>query len=114
VRIVRFIKRAQQLGFRLDEVESLLEMAAGSPECCEAGQRLAQHRIAELDQRIADLRALRGALQRLLATCTMPSVGRVTMRAAYVTELGAPETIQVGELAEPRLVATSKGVRLRW
>jgi DNA-binding transcriptional MerR regulator len=75
-RIVRFIKRAQQLGFRLEEVESLLEMAAGGPECCEVAQQLAQHRIAELDRRIADPRAMRGALQRLLATCTMPSVGR--------------------------------------
>ena len=32
VRVVRFVKRSQQLGFTLDEIGSLLELAAGGPE----------------------------------------------------------------------------------
>jgi Hg(II)-responsive transcriptional regulator len=72
VRTVRFIKRAQHLGFSLDEVESLLDLAAGGPEGCDAAQELAWHRIQELDRRIADLRAMRDALDRLVATCSMP------------------------------------------
>lgn len=72
VRIVRFIKRAQQLGFSLDEVEALLELAEGGPESCEAAQEVAWARIAELDRRIADLVAMRGSLERLVATCALP------------------------------------------
>jgi DNA-binding transcriptional MerR regulator len=49
VRVVRFIKRAQELGFSLDDVESLLDLAAGGPDGCAAAQRLARRRIAELD-----------------------------------------------------------------
>lgn len=72
VRIVRFIKRAQQLGFSLDEVEALLTLAEGGPEGCEAAQEVAWARIAELDRRIADLMAMRGSLERLVATCALP------------------------------------------
>jgi Hg(II)-responsive transcriptional regulator len=77
VRIVRFVKRAQELGFSLDEVEALLGLAAGGPDGCEAVQRLTEERITELDRRIADLQAMRGSLERLLATCQRPRTQRV-------------------------------------
>jgi Hg(II)-responsive transcriptional regulator len=76
VRAVRFIKRAQELGFSLDEVESLLELSEGGPESCDAAQRLALRRVAELDRRIADLQAMRDSLGRLLATCSLPRAER--------------------------------------
>jgi Hg(II)-responsive transcriptional regulator len=76
VRLVRFVKRAQELGFSLAEVESLLELAGGGPENCDAARRLAQRRVAELDRRIADLRAMRDSLDRLLATCSLPRAER--------------------------------------
>jgi MerR family mercuric resistance operon transcriptional regulator len=72
VRIVRFVKRAQGLGFSLDDVEALLELDGGGPESCEAAQLVAEQRIAELDRRINDLRAMRDSLQQLLTTCHMP------------------------------------------
>jgi len=72
VRLVHFIKRAQSLGFSLNEVESLLELAAGGPESCDAALRVARQRIAELDSRIADLRAMRASLRNLMATCERP------------------------------------------
>ena len=73
VRIVRFIKRSQQLGFTLSEVESLLHLAGGGPESCEAGARLAYQKISELDDKIAQLYAMRDALQQLLDTCERPA-----------------------------------------
>lgn len=49
-----------------------LELAEGGPESCEAAQEVAWARIAELDRRIADLVAMRGSLERLVATCALP------------------------------------------
>ena len=72
VRIVHFIKRAQQLGFSLDEVESLLDLAAGGPEGCDAAQELPRHRIQELDRRIADPQVMRDSLDRLVAERDCP------------------------------------------
>ena len=72
VRIVRFVKRAQELGFTLADVESLLELAEGGPESCEGARQLAERRASELDRRIADLTAMRDSLHRLVATCALP------------------------------------------
>jgi len=72
VRIIRFIKRAQELGFTLAEVETLLELAAGGPDTCDAAQSLAGNRIADLARRIEMMRRMRDSLERLVATCQRP------------------------------------------
>jgi MerR family transcriptional regulator, mercuric resistance operon regulatory protein len=69
---VRFIKRAQELGFALSEIETLLELSKGGPRDCDRAQALAQAKIAELDRKIASLRAMRDSLGRLVATCQLP------------------------------------------
>ena len=76
VRRVRFIKRAQELGFGLSEAESLLALATGGPESCEAARELADAKVAELDRRIADLVAMRDSLRQLAATCARPRAER--------------------------------------
>jgi len=55
VRVVRFVKRAQELGFSLAEVETLLDLAAGGPDSCDLAQELATQKIGELDAKIATL-----------------------------------------------------------
>lgn len=72
LRVVRFVKRAQQLGFTLDEIEELLHLADGGPDNCEGARAVAQARLADLDAKIADLRRMRDSLDRLVATCTRP------------------------------------------
>lgn len=72
VRLVRFVKRAQELGFTLDDVESLLHLVEGGPEGCDAAAEMATAKIADLDTRIADLQAMRAALARLVQTCAQP------------------------------------------
>lgn len=76
VELLRFVKRAQQLGFTLDEVEELLHLNRGGPDSCEAVRVLAVARQADLEARIADLRRMRDSLTALIATCELPRPDR--------------------------------------
>ena len=72
VRLVRFVKRAQQLGFTLTDIEELLHLAEGGPASCDEARALASTRIADLQQRIDELVGMRNALARLIDTCDQP------------------------------------------
>lgn len=76
VRVVRFVKRAQQLGFTLDEVEELLHVAQGGPASCEEAKAMARTRIADLQHRIEELAGMRDGLTRLVDTCDQPRTER--------------------------------------
>src|ERR1700757_3717207 len=76
VRIVRFVKRAQELGFSLTEIEMLLHLADGGPESCDAARQLAKNKVSNLDAKIATLNAMRASLTRLIATCARPRRAR--------------------------------------
>lgn len=67
VKRVRFIKRAQALGFTLDEAGALLKLDRA--RACAPTQSLATRKRASLDRKIADLTALRGALDNLIRQC---------------------------------------------
>ena len=67
VRRVKFIKRAQTLGFTLDETSSLLSFEEAK-NCCET-KELAEHKIKEIDGRIADLRRMKKTLGDLSMRC---------------------------------------------
>jgi DNA-binding transcriptional MerR regulator len=71
VGVVRFIKRAQALGFSLSEVQQLLKLRrlSNSPPSRREAQTLARSRIADVDARIADLTRIRRALSELVDSC---------------------------------------------
>lgn len=64
---VRFIKRAQALGFTLDEVAALL--ALDRARACAPTRAMAAHKRALLKHKIADLTALHAALGELIDRC---------------------------------------------
>lgn len=76
VELLRFIKRAQELGFTLDEVEELLHLDTGGPDSCDAARVLAEHRRADLAQRIRDMQRMHDSLAGLVATCDLPRADR--------------------------------------
>lgn len=71
VRTVRFVKRAQALGFTLTEIRSLLRLT-GRDDGCGESRELADRRIARLDAEIAELQAMRDELRRLASACETP------------------------------------------
>ncbi len=72
VQRVRFIRRAQQLGFTLAETEMLLRLAEGGPNSCANARALATEKIDDLRRRIAELQVSQNGLERLVATCELP------------------------------------------
>lgn len=67
VRRVRFIKRAQALGFTLDEIAILLTLDRA--HACGLTREMAEHKRALLGGKIADLTALDAALSELIRQC---------------------------------------------
>ncbi|HUX27106.1 MAG TPA: Hg(II)-responsive transcriptional regulator [Burkholderiales bacterium] len=70
---IRFIKRAQNLGFSLDEVAVLLGLSDGRH--CKETKALAQKRLTVVEEKIADLEAIQKALKGLVAKCAQGSRG---------------------------------------
>src|SRR5438445_2537053 len=71
VEAVRFIKRAQRLGFSLAEIAELRALTT-EPDTCAAASSLAAAKIAELDGRIAELATIRASLEALVSICRAP------------------------------------------
>ena len=64
---VRFIKRAQELGFSLAEIRRLMRL--GDPQTCGEARALAAQKLALVEARAADLERLRGVLRDLIGRC---------------------------------------------
>lgn len=64
---MRFIKRAQVLGFTLEEVGSLLALSEAC--ACAETRNMAKHKLQAIDDKLADLKAMRKALMALVHRC---------------------------------------------
>jgi DNA-binding transcriptional MerR regulator len=62
-----FIRRAQAVGFTLDEIGEILDESADGRSPCRHVRELARRKLEELDRRLAELRRHRADLARTLA-----------------------------------------------
>ncbi len=69
VRRIIFIRRAQALGFSLNEIKELLELRADSARERKQVRMRAQEKIRSIDQKIEALMGMKKTLLRLVATC---------------------------------------------
>jgi Hg(II)-responsive transcriptional regulator len=67
VQRLRFIRRAQTLGFSLAEVSLLLSLSASE---CEDVERIARERLAGVSEKIADLRRVQAVLSDVIERCS--------------------------------------------
>ena len=63
---IRFIKRAQVLGFTLEEIANLLSL---NDHPCGQVQELAEYKLSTVKEKMADLKRLESALMELLTQC---------------------------------------------
>lgn len=97
VRRLRFIRRAQALGFALGEVAELLRLER-TPDCARA-RTLASGKLADVEAKIADLERMRARLAQMVRTCaaggdprSCPIVDSLALEAA-----GLPVSARGGE-----------------
>lgn len=74
VKRLRFIKRAQALGFSLEEVKLLLELSIG--EHCAETRTFAEEKKRLVERKIGDLHAIQTALDKLIRACGTGKKGR--------------------------------------
>ena len=89
---LRFIRRARDLGFSLDEVGELLALADGSPSRdCSSVNRIARTHLAQVDEKLAQLSALRTELDRVIGECDgVVPVGECRILAALSDGVDQP------------------------
>jgi MerR family mercuric resistance operon transcriptional regulator len=66
---VRFVQRAQELGFSLREITELLDLRLDPAVSCEDVRRRAETKVAAIETKIADLHRMHRALGELIAAC---------------------------------------------
>lgn len=66
---IRFVKRAQELGFSLREIKELLALNANSRTTCADIQKKADRKLLEVEAKIRDLRRMRQSLKELSESC---------------------------------------------
>ena len=64
---VRFVKSAQRLGFSLDEIADLLKLEDGTH--CDEASRLAEHKLRDIQEKLADLGRMEAVLTQLVCAC---------------------------------------------
>ncbi len=66
---LRFIRSAQGIGFRLEDVQTLIDLRDGSTTPCREVQELIQERLADAATRMKDLRRIQRVLRSSLEVC---------------------------------------------
>lgn len=69
VGVVRFIKRAQGLGFTLEEIRDLVALRARSATACRDVRSAAERKLGMVREKLKSLAALERALIRLVRSC---------------------------------------------
>lgn len=82
---IRFIKRAQELGFTLNEITDLLSL---NDRDCDEARAIAEHKQQVIQQRIDDLGAMQRELIKLIKACKKNVSGQE--RCAIIATLTKP------------------------
>lgn len=85
---IRFIKRAQGLGFTLKEIKELLELNLNLHSTCGDIKQRADVKIKEVETKIVDLKKMKKSLSQLSAAC---GDGRQALVSCNILDCFKPE-----------------------
>jgi Cu(I)-responsive transcriptional regulator len=80
-----FIRRARDLGFSIEQIRALLDLADQKEQSCEAVDTIAREHLADVERKLADLTALRWELETVIGQC-----GHGTVAECRILEALAP------------------------
>jgi DNA-binding transcriptional MerR regulator len=69
-----FVRSGRELGFSLDQIRRLLTLSDDADMSCGEVDVIAQEHLAEVREKIAQLRALEGELERIIGACRQGTV----------------------------------------
>jgi Cu(I)-responsive transcriptional regulator len=78
-----FIRRTRDLGFSLEEIRALLDLAAQRERDCGEIDTLATAHLAQVDRKIRDLTALRVQLSAAISSCSGGPVAECRILDAF-------------------------------
>lgn len=94
---VKFIKRAQELGFALREIEEILGFRQTAGAKSGRVRKLAEAKVKEIELKIRDLEAMKASLTALLCACD----GKRTVASCPIIEsLSGCPRCQTGQATE--------------
>jgi len=69
VKKLTFVRRARELGFTLEEIKALLRLADERPPSCARARSLATKHLADVREKIVDLKRMERVLTQTVALC---------------------------------------------
>ena len=66
---LRFVRHSRELGFTIDEIRSLLDLSDHPERDCADADRIASAHLEQVEEKIAQLSALRDELTRIVGRC---------------------------------------------
>ena len=98
---VRFIRKAQSLGFSLDEIKEILILARRGTSPCGRVQAALGEKLAEVDRRLEELRSFRVELASLIKQAHVLSAHKSDARVCSIVEEAPP--LSLTSITRPKL-----------
>ncbi|MBA3256326.1 MAG: heavy metal-responsive transcriptional regulator [Pyrinomonadaceae bacterium] len=110
---IRFIRKAQALGFSLDEIKEIFGLAKKGTSPCGPVQRALSEKLRDVDRRLEELRGFRADLAALIAEAPELSAHEQNAQVCSIVEEAAP--LPTNPISKPALIrkAAQKRASLR-
>lgn len=101
VKRLTFVRRARELGFTLEEIRALLRLAGERPPSCASARSLATRHLADVREKIADLKRMERVLTQTVALCEEGDRPECPLLEALFRENGSRGSSQRSRRGEP-------------